>query len=706
MNVEIDAHAALAAKRIAYTCSLIVMAIGLYVLFSLVLGHPVNTLYGGRNVIFKFNMGLGLALVGFALWLTIARTRHKRLLLGMIAFAFSIGFLTLLQYVLPVDFGIDQLFWRDTYTTNAVPGRMMPMAALALTVTGLALLLLQQNRTVAYAQAFSVVGFWTSFFALVILYFVQGSGATLPSAIVSTPVSSAAFLVMSCGILTARAEIKPMRIFLAKDAGGFIVRTLFLAALLLPLITGALMQQGQLWGLFDSNAGESLHITSMSIGLLIILWVCALALSQIDAKRRDSESQLKRANDELEDRVSERTATLEQIVDMLTAENTQRQTIEATLAQERNLLRTLIDTLPDYIFIKDTERRFILSNEAHAHAVGKTPDAMIGEQARWSFPPELATQFEADDLTVLRDGHSLINVERQTLDAEGNLTNVLTSKVPLRDEAGAIIGLIGISRDIRDRKEAEAKQRQLELERSRVAWLQELVRNMSHDHRTPLTIMRSSLHLLQKTGDPAKRQDYVARIETEIANLEQSGENLEILTRLEMGSSSLRLSACDTSALTQEVCSLLENAIKDKSLSLVMQLDEALPPVLADHIELKRAIRHVLQNAISYTPAGGSITVVTRQDREMMVLAITDTGIGIAAHELPHVFTPFYRADQARGVETGNSGLGLTIVKKVMDVLGGEVKITSEVGKGTEVTLLLPVIPPVMRETMAQRMFA
>jgi two-component system, sensor histidine kinase and response regulator len=128
---------------------------------------------------------------------------------------------------------------------------------------------------------------------------------------------------------------------------------------------------------------------------------------------------------------------------------------EKALEAERNMLRALIDNLPDYIFIKDADGRFILSNKAHALAGQvSSPEELIGKTAFEAFPQEMAAQFHADDQQILESGKSLINLERHTVDADGNERIVLTTKVPLRDEQGNITGLVGISRDVTERIQA------------------------------------------------------------------------------------------------------------------------------------------------------------------------------------------------------------------------------------------------------------
>ena len=134
---------------------------------------------------------------------------------------------------------------------------------------------------------------------------------------------------------------------------------------------------------------------------------------------------------------------------------TERKKAEEALATERRLLRAVIDNLPDYIFVKDTAGRFILSNTAHAASIKRSAADLTHMHASDLYPAELAAVFDEDDQTVLRRGTTILNQERQTLGADGSMRWVLTTKVPLRDAQGTITGLVGISRDISERKQAE-----------------------------------------------------------------------------------------------------------------------------------------------------------------------------------------------------------------------------------------------------------
>jgi PAS domain S-box-containing protein len=154
------------------------------------------------------------------------------------------------------------------------------------------------------------------------------------------------------------------------------------------------------------------------------------------------------------------------MIQMLTMVGTQigqsiaQKSAEETLTTERNLLRTLIDSLPDYVFAKDTQSRFLLNNVAHVRVLGATrPQEVRGKTDREFFPPELASHYLADDEAVLQSGRALFNREEPVVDRAGNRQWVLTTKVPWKDSRGRVVGLIGVSRDITERKLLQEKDR-------------------------------------------------------------------------------------------------------------------------------------------------------------------------------------------------------------------------------------------------------
>jgi PAS domain S-box-containing protein len=142
---------------------------------------------------------------------------------------------------------------------------------------------------------------------------------------------------------------------------------------------------------------------------------------------------------------------------------TDRKQVEAALAAERNLLRTVIDLLPDYIYLKDLDGRILLSNIANAIGTGaSSPEEVVGKTDFDNYPSDLAAQYRADELAVIETGEPLINREELAFHLGTQPRSVLTTKVPLRGAQGDIIGIVGIGRNISERKQAEAALRQSE----------------------------------------------------------------------------------------------------------------------------------------------------------------------------------------------------------------------------------------------------
>ncbi|MCC7207176.1 MAG: PAS domain-containing protein [Anaerolineae bacterium] len=134
---------------------------------------------------------------------------------------------------------------------------------------------------------------------------------------------------------------------------------------------------------------------------------------------------------------------------------TDRRLVEQSLERERALLRTLIDNVPDYIFAKDRAGRFMISNVAHALAVKTTAESLVCKTAFDVFPKHMAARFHADDEAIMSSGEPLVNADRRTVNASGAERRVLTTKVPMKDEKGEVVGLVGISRDVTEQKVAE-----------------------------------------------------------------------------------------------------------------------------------------------------------------------------------------------------------------------------------------------------------
>ncbi len=366
---------------------------------------------------------------------------------------------------------------------------------------------------------------------------------------------------------------------------------------------------------------------------------------------------------------------------------------EEALVTERNLFRIVIDALPDFVCVKDRESRFILANKA---AWEDTPGAscesdMIGKTDFDILPRENAELYWADERRVIQSGLPLINIEEPGRPKPGQSTTLLTTKAPLKDAHGYVIGLVSLARDITDRKRVEQQALELAVERERIKVLRESITSISHDLRTPLSIINSSLYLLERITDPENQKDKLATIKHQTAQLEHLIEEIFVSARLEntlgISQKPVNLSRL-VAGVVRNLCLIAEK----KNLAMVTSLQPNLPSILGDETQLERVLDNLLQNAITYTPDGGSIALKAFSLGSRVVVEVADTGIGISQDDLPYIFDHFFRVDRARSAGAGGMGLGLAIVKRIVEMHGGGVEVESTPGQGSVFRVLFPML--------------
>jgi len=214
----------------------------------------------------------------------------------------------------------------------------------------------------------------------------------------------------------------------------------------------------------------------------------------------------------------------------------------------------------------------------------------------------------------------------------------------------------------------------------------------SHELRTPLTIMRGELESVvqREAGLTEELRGRIGSVLEEAERLSHIAESLFTISRLDAGEARIEHVTFDLVDLIKTTAEQMSLMAEEKSISVVIKAEQALS-VDGDPARLKQVIVNLLDNAIKYTPRGGSITVALSKAVHKAVLAIADTGIGIAPEALPHIFERFYRADKVRSREQGGAGLGLSIVRSICQAHGGTVEIESAENKGTICRVLLPL---------------
>jgi signal transduction histidine kinase len=230
----------------------------------------------------------------------------------------------------------------------------------------------------------------------------------------------------------------------------------------------------------------------------------------------------------------------------------------------------------------------------------------------------------------------------------------------------------------------------------------ELVANVSHELRTPLASIRGHTEslLLRGDGDRDQHRTYLNVIFRQSEQLSRLIDDLFLLSTTESGALPLTIRPVRLGEVVQEVISSIQPAARaERRVSLVVDVDPELPAALADRQRLGQVLANLVRNAVRHTAEGGLVAVrAGTRDERLAVVSVEDTGEGIAAEDLEHVFERFYRADPARDRASGGAGLGLAIVRELVSAMGGDVSAESVVGEGSRFSFTLP-LEPYLKET-------
>src|SRR5512145_1696634 len=257
---------------------------------------------------------------------------------------------------------------------------------------------------------------------------------------------------------------------------------------------------------------------------------------------------------------------------------------------------------------------------------------------------------------------------------------VQVNAVPLRlgaDEVGVVMVLHDVT-----------ELRRLEQVRT------EFVANVSHELRTPLTAIQGYLETLQAGAleDTQLARRFLEIVARHTERLGRLLNDLTDLSNIELGKVSLRIEPTVLGEVVDSVIGIIRPRAHSGGVTLEAALPPDVPPVKADRDRLAQILINLVDNAVKYTPAGGQVTVTADlAPGDMVEIAVRDTGVGIPAADLPRITERFYRVDKARSRELGGTGLGLAIVKHLVIAHGGELRIESELDKGTTVRFTLPV---------------
>lgn len=369
---------------------------------------------------------------------------------------------------------------------------------------------------------------------------------------------------------------------------------------------------------------------------------------------------------------------------------TWRREMEAQLRAERNLLRILIDNLPDFVYVKDTESRFLVGNVALARLMGAaTPDELVGKTDFDFYPLEMAEKFYRDDRHVIETGQPLLNIEEPAQDAQSNRLWLATTKVPLRDAEGRVIGIVGIGRDITQRKRVEEELRQAkEAAEAASRAKSQFLANMSHEIRTPMNAILGMTGLLLDTPLNKEQREYAETVHHSAEALLQIINDILDYSKIEAGRLELEMLDFDLRVTVEDTADMLAIEAQRKDLEFAYHIAADVPArVRGDPGRLRQILTNLLGNAIKFTEKGEVVLHVTREAETAthvtVRFVVRDTGIGIPKDRFDRLFQSFSQLDASTTRKYGGTGLGLAISKRLAELMGGQIGAESEVGKGS-----------------------
>ena len=357
---------------------------------------------------------------------------------------------------------------------------------------------------------------------------------------------------------------------------------------------------------------------------------------------------------------------------------------------EHYLLNTLLANLPDYIYFKDHESRFIRTSKALATTFGLSdPAELVGKTDFDFFTEEHARSAYEDEQQIMRTGKPISKEERETRRGRSD-TWVLTTKMPLRDEAGNIVGTFGISKDITDLKMAsqELERAHRDAEAANRA-KSEFLANMSHEIRTPLNGIIGMTDLAIETELTPEQRDYLDTVKISADALITVINDVLDFSKIEAGKIDFEIAAFDLRDSVAGSLKTISVRADEKGLELLCEVGPDVPDVVTgDANRLRQIVLNLVGNAIKFTPEGEIALRVQCQEKNSqectLLFTVADTGIGIPPEKQKTIFDAFSQADASTTRKYGGTGLGLTISTRLVEMMGGRIWVESEVGKGTQ----------------------
>jgi PAS domain S-box-containing protein len=423
------------------------------------------------------------------------------------------------------------------------------------------------------------------------------------------------------------------------------------------------------------------------------LMLCAV-LGQLDAAM----GALRSRQRQLELRVSERTQDLEQANRLLHEDIAARSRTERMLADSERRFRLMVESVVDYaIFMLDAEGRVASWNAGAQRISGYEAHEIVGQHFSRFYPRDDVERRKSQwELEVAgTEGRFEEEGWRVRKDGSSYWGNVIITAV--RDDTGKLLGFAKVVRDLTERNRVEAELIRAKVAAEKASEIKsQFLANMSHELRTPLNSLLILARLLADNAGgnlSAKQVQFAQTIYASGMDLLSLINDLLDLAKIESGAiTALNIAPARLDELTEDLERGFRQLAHDKGLRFAITVHASLPAAIrTDMPRLKQVLKNLLANAFKFTKQGSVSLEIAPAEGQRVAFSVIDTGIGIPAEKQKLIFDAFQQADGTTSRQYGGTGLGLSISRELTRLLGGEIRVASEAGKGSTFTLLLPL---------------
>ncbi|MBV9766457.1 MAG: PAS domain S-box protein [Acidobacteriaceae bacterium] len=654
------------------------IALGLVVLIGGWAFHIeiLKTLQPGHLSI-KANSALGVLLIGVAVWLN-ARGESNRFM-RLVAPACAIvtivlSLVTLFEYASGRNLGIDELLFRDPVITagSVYPGRMSFPTAVALLLLACSALLLRYRIGALISQALAVTASLVCLLnAVGFLYGVHNYfGLTLHQGMALQ--TSLICLLLSGALLLSSPNRGIMITLTSAAPGGIMARRLLPAALIIPAALGWLPWQGQLKGLYETSVGLSLFACATMVAFSLLIWANGWLLNHLDIERSQAENKLKESE-------SRYRSTLEQQV--------QERTIQLRESEER--FRSLVEGVKDYAIIMLDPDGYITSwNSGAQRMKGYTAQEAIGMHFSHCYTKEDRAKQHPSEILRIAAGEGRYEEESWLVRKDGSRFLGDSVITPLSDGEGRLCGFAKITRDITGQKEIQNALREKNLELEKASREKDrFLATMSHEIRTPLNAILGLADVLRESQLDADQLAYLRVFRRAGANLMTLINDILDVSKIESGHLELERVQFNLKEVVEQAAEVICPKAREKSIELSVKIAPTTETALTgDPTRLRQVLINLLGNAVKFTDKG-QITLNARKHSSAQPgyidFSVSDTGIGIPADKLAAIFGDFTQADSSISRRYGGTGLGLGISRRLVELMGGRLTVSSTLGQGS-----------------------